>query len=220
MKKIEHNFVFTFVLLLMILFKCGCDKRITPEEISRWNAKEIIKEATIGYCEDVLKDEKMSDNSKSLATLALKKWKNGKLDSEPILIFAMIARSPKTEKIALSLGISDEDSDIAGIGIREIHKEKGDTKKIIEEEYPVFGYGQLISSYNIIYAKTRNNSELKNESDWKNYLLNKNWKKEAQPDLYVSIPDNNNGIYVDVWVYDHLGNKSNMIQLENRLTSK
>ncbi|KPK77777.1 MAG: hypothetical protein AMJ79_02225, partial [Phycisphaerae bacterium SM23_30] len=86
----------------------------------------------------------ISEKYKSRAKVALQKWKNDKLDPEPILIRPGLVQPQDSNDIYLAIEASDEDNDIVGILVREKHVKSNEQVIFIEEEYPFFENQQVI----------------------------------------------------------------------------
>ena len=211
-KHIGIRLIVVFVLILAHIMSCR-DSDSTREK------EEYIRLASIGLCKKLLVNPKATEHTKSLAQLTLQKWENNRLDPEPILMFAVLTRLRGKESIRLLLGISDEDADVAGVAIRERHMESNGQISIIEEEYPVFGYGLTITAAQMIPIKIRKGNERKNEQHWKNYLEIGVWDRDMRPDLWVSNPQPGK-VDVEIWVYDHAGHKSEPVSLKALPESK
>jgi hypothetical protein len=193
-------------LAVCLLIVAGCDSSSLP------NDEEIRRRLIISHCESALANEQLSRQAKSRARLALLKWDNSSLDPEPIVIEAFLAQARDSKEARMGIGISDEDNDVAGIGVREEHVRPNGGAIIIEEEYPVFGF-QSIGCLQLIPVQIRIGTERKNHEDWQRYLNRGVWEKEMIPDLWISIPRPGT-VDVKVWVYDHAGHKSQLVPLE------
>jgi hypothetical protein len=131
-------------------------------------------------------------------------------------LFAVLTKNKTKGYIRLSLAISDENGDVAGIVIREKHVKSNGEIEVIEEKYPVFGYGLTITSTQSLPFEIRSGNERKNEKQWQNYLEIGIWDREMRPDLWISIPESGKK-EIEVWLYDHGGHKSNTVLLENKI---
>lgn len=216
MKNIKLKYVLIFLSFLCVSIIAFLFYSYTSSPTDREN---YIRIASVGMCERLLSNPKIPKYVRSSAELALEKWENGRIDPEPILLFAALTKNRTKGYIRLSLAISDENGDVAGIGIREKHVKSNSEIEIIEEEYPVFGYGLTITSTQSLPFEIRSGNERKNEKQWQNYLEIGIWDRDMRPDLWISIPESGEK-EVEVWVYDHGGNKSNTVQLENKVTDE
>lgn len=196
-----------YAVLIIPYFRARDSSSVDDDE-------ELRRAACIGYCESVLADPKASRFCKSLAREALQKWANERVDPEPILVHLMLldAEPERGKPFSLGLGVSDEDNDMAGIGVREEHIDSNGQVMVIEEEYPVFGY-QSVGSLQMIRVKIREHGERKNHQVWQEYLDMEGWRGDAMPDLWVSKPDPGK-VEVKIWLYDHAGHKSELVPLE------
>ncbi|MHC4336182.1 MAG: hypothetical protein ACYSUV_20900, partial [Planctomycetota bacterium] len=132
-------------------------------------------------------------------------------DREPILIRVGLDEAEGDEGARLWVGISDEDNDVAGIGIREEYVGPDGQINTLEETYPVFGY-RSIGAFQSIPVVIRKAGQRKSEADWLEYLNRGIWNIERIPDLWISMP--RPGVRVKIWVYDHAGHKSDIVTLE------
>jgi hypothetical protein len=211
LKYVLMFFVFFCVLIIVFLFY---HYKSPPTD-----RENYIRFASVGMCERLLSNPKIPKYVRSNAELALRKWENSRIDPEPMLLFAALSKHKTKGDIRLILAISDENGDVAGIEIREKHVKSNGEIEVIEEEYPIFGYGQTITSTQFQPVKVRIENELKNEQQWKNYLEIGVWDREFEPDVWISIPESGKR-EVEVWVYDHGGHKSNTVLLENKIADE
>ena len=209
MRKLEMCLVFSGLLVFFIL---GCRKNFSDEEIRR--------QYSIACCKDALNNPYLPERARALAKEAIDKWNNNYLDPQPILINASLLYFKHNQSFALDLILSDEDEDVAGIGVREFHKDIDSRTMKIEEKYPVFG-SQAIGGSQLPSVRIRNNPvvDRKDEEKWQSYLDNGMWDRDVQPDLWISrpIPEK---LEVEVWVYDHAGHKSGSVALGHKCKSE
>jgi len=210
--RISWSKIYCLLILIILALTTNCDKSANRKE------KKEIREASITFCKRFLGDPNLPERVRFFTRLAIQKRENNSLDSEPILIRALLARPERMETVTLALAISDEDGDVAGIGVRERRIGASGDSIIIEEEYPVFGYQSLrIATFQIIPVAIRKDDERKNEQLWEKYLETGVWKRDVIPPIWVSLPVPGK-TDVEVWVYDHAGHKSEAIPLENKMT--
>ncbi|MBN2512708.1 MAG: hypothetical protein JXB18_07195, partial [Sedimentisphaerales bacterium] len=116
----------------------------------------------------------------------------------------------KTGELYLDLYLSDEDFDVAGIIISEIHKNPGKPDIAFEEKYPLFAdYSAGLPEQLRIYIRTF--PELrKSEEKW-NFYVQKGSYIEGYPPIKVSIPSL--CITVSLSIYDEKGHLSNAAPL-------
>lgn len=207
------NTVLTLSLILVPIYVFGCEKSSPPVE------DEFIRRRSVRFCRKVIADPKSSKHAKSLAEEILRKRDNDIIDPEPVLVDAGLTQPEGRHVTILVVGISDEDGDLAGIGIRELHAKPDGYSLSIEEEYPVFGYASTkAASYYIFKATIRKGNERKNEKDWKEYLDAGLWDRDHMPYLWISVPEPGK-IDIEIWVYDHAGHKSELVTLDNWIPS-
>ena len=199
----------TIFLLALIIFVSSCSKGPTEEE--------YLRERGIDNCERILQIPTISEKYKSRAKVALQKWKNDKLDPEPILIRPGLVQPQDSNDIYLAIEASDEDNDIVGILVREKHVKSNEQVIFIEEEYPFFENQQVIpAGVHIIPVMIRKNNERKSEKHWKIFTDIGISHKDLLPFVWISIPVPGK-IEVEVSVYDQKGHKSAPVFLENYL---
>jgi hypothetical protein len=209
-------------IIVCLLFLCLVLAGLLPHFVRRpsksWfeDKDQRIREMNVGFCEDLLANPRVTVHPRSLTQTALKKWQNGRLDPEPVLMFAVLVQNKRTKPPLLILALSDEDGDVASIRITERHFEENKKVLLIEEEYPVFGYGQVICSYNFVPIEIRTSNERKDQQAWQNYLDVGIWKREAMPTIWISLPKPSE-TNVEIQVYDHAGHESNPVPLENKI---
>jgi hypothetical protein len=200
------------LILIILALTTNCDKSAIRKE-----EEKEIREASIIFCKRFLVHPELPERVRFLARLVIQERENNSLDPEPILIRALLARPDRMEIITLALAVSDEDGDLAGIGVREQRIGSSGKSIIIEEEYPVFGYQSLrIATFQIITVAIRKDNERKNEELWQKYLDTGVWKRDAIPPVWVSVPVPGK-TDVEVWLYDNAGHKSEAISLGNSL---
>jgi hypothetical protein len=201
LRRILFLVVFTAPIILP-----GCDRSSPPSD------EDIRRAGTMGYCKGVLRNPRLPKEVRARAQVALCKWEDGHVDPEPILIHAVLEQGEGDNGAWLGAGISDEDNDAAGIGVREEHIGAEGEKHIVEETYPVFGY-RSIGGFQSIPVVIRKAGQRKNEADWEKYLNRGIWNRELIPDLWISMPSPGK-VEVKIWVYDHAGHKSDVVPLE------
>ena len=173
--------------------------------------------------------------------LALNKYQNHKLDTEPIFLAAWM-REDSLNNYSLCIEVFDEDMDLLGIIIKEELLDPNGNKNTIEEKYPIYIYDPFVMAVSgcSIPVSIRINDQRKDEKSWDDYLskdlsylreqANKydysdhsvdlgidyvdildQWIK-ALPIIWISNPKLNN---VSIWLqaYDKNGNKSNFVKL-------
>ena len=189
---------------------------LRPQKSWFENKEQRIRDVSVVLCERLLANPHISGHPRSLARIALKKWQNRRLDPEPVLMFAVLARNERAKSPLLVLAMSDEDGDVASIEITERHFEAGREILLIAEEYPVFGYGLVTSSSRIPPVKIRRGDERKNEEAWQSYLDAGRWRIETIPTMWISLPEPGK-TEIQVAVRDHAGHKSNAVPLDNTI---
>ena len=167
------------------------------------------------------------------AALALSKWQNGRLDSEPIMLCAMLSKTIGRETKNLSFFAFDEDMDIVGFGIVEEYADANGLRTILTEEYDTVGKGpyppdEAVQAFGFI-IQIRDAGQRKDVQRWNEYLKAESGDVNAardlvpagktlpvMPPIWISIPEPNR-IDVHVYVYDRQGHKSERIVVRNSI---
>jgi len=165
--------------------------------------------------------------------LALSKWQNGRLDSEPILLCAELAKPIGMETKDLAFYIFDEDKDIVGFGIVEEYVDANGLSTTLTEKYDTVGNGpyppdEAVQAF-VFQVQIRNAGQRKDVQQWNEYLEAKSRDVEAgrelppvgkawhiRPPIWISIPEPNR-VDVYVYVYDRQGHKSERIGVSNSI---
>lgn len=208
-KEIKTWFAALGVLIAFIL---GCPKDNLEEKPGEFTCKDSIR-----FCKTILRNPRLPKRSKSLAESALRKWKNDKLDPDPILIRAVLVRPERKRDYILVLQSCDEDHNTLGVVITEVNKKKNGHTVNIKEDYPVYINEPFTHNIlKLVTVKIRKNEELKDEEQWQNYLDVGVQNKDPIPDVWISVP-NPSKIEIEIQIYDREGRKSAPVILENFL---
>jgi hypothetical protein len=174
--------------------------------------KEIFNKLGPRSLERYFNSHKLPEDESARGHLAITQWENGKVDPRPILIYAKIIRDEEDLRV-LCMYFSDEDSDVAGFGIKEEHFVAGDKPCIVEETYPLF----IRSSPSCVWISVcdielRNEKKQKDERLWQEYINKKDKDTaEIKPPIIISLPEPNQ-VDVWIWLYDRAGNKSEPVK--------
>ena len=218
----------SIVLLLMLI---GCEKK--PDKQEEFDSVSYV-------LNERLKHPSSPIVVRQRAELAMSKWKNGIVDSKPILIEAYMLKAEGIEQIDLALTILDEDRDVIGFAIKEKPFSSNATPMILVEEYPAYIHCLpfTICDIHLVPIHIRVAHQQKDVKLWDKYLgidyegLFKEYERkhtlsddivypevfweETFPPVWVSLPVPNK-IDVSIWVYDKDGNKSEPVKLLNFL---
>jgi len=195
--------VLLFIALLFVAnFTCGCHEK-----------KDLRRVVAESHCKDIIENPEVPERRKELAKKVLNGWNNKVLDPEPILVHAgyLYPQDPNKDYLWLLLTMSDEEYDIAGFVVKEIHK-NSNSNYIIEEIYPVFPESVIGHFQSLHFSERRDLSHIKDEKAWNNYL-NSGAKKDIlyrrnkYPVIWLSLP-NEPTVEVEILIYDSAGNKS------------
>jgi len=163
--------------------------------------------------------------------LALSKWQNGRLDSEPILLSAALGKPVGRETGRLSFYTFDEDKDIVGFGIVEEYTDSNGSRTTLTEEYETtekrqYPRDEAVQSF-IVRVEIRDAGQRKDEQRWNEYLEAKPDDVDARGDLapagetlpamppiWISIPEPNH-VDVRIYTYDQQGHKSQPFRVVN-----
>jgi hypothetical protein len=184
--------------VLAIISLVGCSDR-----------KDERPSIAMQACERILRKKEFSPSAKAIAKQTLAQWQNDVLDPVPVLMDAQYTYT-KTGELYLDLYMSDEDFDVSGIIVSEIHKNSGKPDIAFEEKYPVFAdYSAGLPEQLRIYIRTF--PELrKSEEKWNFYVQKGNYI-EGYPPIKVSISSPH--ITVSLSIYDEKGHVSNAAPL-------
>lgn len=167
------------------------------------------------------------------AELALSKWQNARLDSEPIMLCATLAKTIGREIKGLSFFAFDEDMDIVGFGIVEEYADANGLRTTLTEEYDTVGKGpyppdEAVQAFSFI-IQIRDAGQRKDVQRWNEYLKAESDDVEpardlvpagrtsrVRPPIWISIPEPNH-VDVYVYVYDRQGHKSDRIRVRNSI---
>jgi hypothetical protein len=200
-------------LLLLVwvgaLLSAGCTKEEEEEE----DLRPVIAQRA---CRELADASQAAADTRALARKVLEGWANNKVDSEPVLVHACRGRRLEGDHFMLLLTMSDEDFDIAGIGVREVHADGNSPEYTLEEDYPVFsvpviGHPQLIEFRGREHLQQR-----KDEQAWRDYSkgnVRVSYLREERPTIWISVPDPPR-VKVKLWIYDSAGNRSRAVPLE------
>lgn len=194
------------VLLFMICLTLGCSKE-----------KDVRRMIAENSCKDILDNPAIPQRTRKLARKVLEGWNNRVLDPEPVLIHAGYGQK-RNKDYRLFLTMSDEEYDIAGIYVREVHKQPDGQILTIEEDYPLF-VRSSIGHFQLVRFQERDNHQRKNDKAWANYLETGEWGSRREPTVWISAP-NPPIVEVELWIYDFAGNKSEPVSLEYGLPGK
>lgn len=204
---------FYSLLCIVLLFMTSCDR------LSEDNSFESLpREITIDICKTIIQSPLTSNRAKSLARKALDGWSNNFLDTFPILIHAGFLTYEDKDYLLLTLIMSDEDADIAGISVREVHRQSDGKEEVIQEEYPLF-VRSSIGHHQLVKFTKRDHGERKDYDSWNTYVQNATWGEDPTPDVWISLPKPGQ-IDVEIQIYDRAGNKSESLPLEKGLVYK
>jgi hypothetical protein len=179
--------------------------------------KDIRLEIIENSCEDIIKAQHASADTKRRAQEVLDGWKNGRPDVRPILIHAGYFVGSETGHYIFAPAMSDEQFDIAGFVVREVHAEGNSEPVTIEERYPVFpgpgiGHAQLVA-----LEERKGVTERKDDEAWQRYLDAGDereiiYRRREYPRILISLPEPPN-VVVEIWLYDFAGNESAPVRL-------
>jgi hypothetical protein len=197
-------------LTLCVLAFCAAGCRKSREDVD-W--AEFLREVSIGLCKSIIESPQRSERAKKLAKKAIDGWDNGILDAVPILIDARFEKVAAPNHCRLHLDMSDEEMDIAGIHIKEVHQQPDGQSVVIEEDYPLF-VRCSVGHYQWPSFKERGPGDRKDEALWGGYVEKGKWLSDRPyPTVWISIPTVGE-IDVEISVYDSGGNMSEPLALQ------
>ena len=177
---------------------------------------ELDQMTSVDFCQSIIADGNMASDVRLRAKRVLAQRQNKTTDPEPILVLASLSHL-ESGLLIMVLGFSDEDGDVAGVTVRE-ENETGEGKgNVLIESYPVWGETKVkAATYYFTPINIRESNERKDEDAWREYLERGDWTPKRQPPLWISLPQEGR-VRVQVRVYDHVGNTSNFVEVENML---
>ena len=213
----------TFARLLLVAIMLaagitGCKRDPALRELNR------LKEYNI---------EKGFDIEEQRVESALSKWQNGRLDREPIMLWAQLGKPIGMETKDLTFFTFDEDKDIVGFGIVEECVDANGLRTTLTEEYKTTGNGpyppdEAVQGF-AFGVQIRDAGQRKDVQQWNAYLEAKSRDVESgrelppvgkawhiMPPIWISIPEPNHAD-VYVYVYDRQGHKSERIVVRNSI---
>jgi hypothetical protein len=186
--------------------------------------------------EAVMHDEKMPPGVRERAKTALTRlrtrWAEGLHTPEPLLIGATLCRS-RDEGTALNIIAFDEDSDTAGIRVKEQHVDPNGRSTGIAEDYPAFARGKdfVFDLFPLLAVTIRDKGQRKDQSEWEAYLIDSiDWLIQEKgretkthrsyglnrPPVWVSRPRPGT-VRVFVCLYDRQRHESDYVEVEDAL---
>ncbi len=161
---------------------------------------------------------------KQRADLALSRWQDETLDSQPILFWSALTR-PSGCPITLVLDFYDEDMDVIGFGVEERYINPTGTDEVRREKYPVYVHGLLwgnVINTVSVPVSIRDSNQRASVGEWDRYIRGsdidvnipmsrEDWESTLPP-VWVSRPDPN-VVEVKVYLYDRTGQESEPVQL-------
>jgi len=178
--------------------------------------------------------EHVSPQERELAQRAIRRWDNGVVDPEPILVEASLQRGKLDEytgrmtyglmgkvssraPAALNLVVVDEDRDLLGVRIKERYVLPNGVESSFEETYPAYIDGVQKTMYTgatVIPVHLRTGNRVKDEEQWRAYVDQAEHptdsKKMPTPRIWITAPDPN-AVEVSVSIYDQQGHESEAI---------
>ena len=218
-----------FVLTIIIITLGGCKKeKVDLKELMDIGARDLLVSAS--------KKTSWPSDVRSRAKSALGKLDNGILDTEPILVQALIEVIEPNNKPALFVIFFDENKDLRGFRIKERYTNSDRSTTTLDEDYPVFvnTLDTIIAAYVRFPIHIRDKNQRKDKFAWLEYA-NRNLDElirlniderhrdssgnrpqgipfEKTPPIYISVPDPNR-VKVEISIYDRAGNESDSIEL-------
>ena len=227
MRNIRISFPLVTTAILITL--SGCKKEnVDLEELMDHGARDLLTSAA--------KKTAWPPDMRSRAKAALAKLDNGILDTEPILLRAIIDTVEPNNEPALFIIYFDENKDLRGLRIKERYIDPNGSITTLEEDYPVFvnTLSTIIAAYIRFPIHIRDKDQRKDKYAWLEYsnrnldeLIRLNIDERQRnssdnhpqdipfkktPPIYISVPDPNK-VNVEISIYDKAGNESDSIEL-------
>ena len=208
----QERLTVSLIVAIVFVFLSGCKQEK--------DARQMIAENS---CKEIMESEAFPGSTRKKARKVLGNWKNSVVDPEPVLVHAGYGKDPCDGQSLLFLTMSDEDFNISGFAIREVHQNPGPSQiLVIKDQYPVFpkiGKGEFAL---IRFQKRQLLTDRKVEHVWSEYSAQTPnaqrlaYSEKKSPAIFISYPDAEN-IEIELWVYDYSGNVSGSVQLEQGL---
>jgi len=181
--------------------------------------KDVCASGIEGMCRYILKNPRFSRRTKDIAKKVLHGWKDDVRDPTPVLIYAGYGLPSDGNDCRLMLVMSDEEFDIAGFKVREVHK-TGPSAVTVEESYRIFPDHKIGDHQLLRFRQRETPLQRKNEEDWARYVNLPAKEKlmaygrREYPDVLLSLP---NPPAVEVWIsiFDLSGRQSEAVPLEH-----
>jgi hypothetical protein len=226
---INARILFLSIATIILIILVGCKKEnVDLEEVMDHSARDLLTSAA--------KKTAWPSDVRSRAKSALEKLDNGILDTEPILVQAIIDVVEPNNEPALFIIFFDENKDLRGLRIKERYTNSDRSTTTIEEDYPVFvnTLDTIVAAYVRFPIHIRDKDQRKDKCAWLEYanrnldeLIHLNIDErhrdssdtrpqgipfEKTPPIYISVPDPNR-VDVEASIYDREGNESDSIDL-------
>jgi len=195
-----------FVLSSLVVCSCRRDKE---------DARRVVVK---GMCRDILSHPELSERTKRIAERVLTNWNNEVLDPEPILVYAGCSRNSDKPYHILLLEMADEEFDVVGFKVTEVHRSDPNAF-VIEESYPVFPENRIGHPQLVRFQPRQTASQRKNEEDWDAYtnLVPQErraiYRRGGYPVVWISLPDPPT-VEVEISIFDSSGIESEPVPLE------
>ena len=130
----------------------------------------------------------VDEQTKLIAQNAWEKWRNGRLDPEPQLLAAGYFREESGHFVLVPL-FSDEDFDLSGLGVSEIHRSADGREQVIEERCPIFETEHYEYRAEVWFDE-RTGDERLGVKAWDLYAEAKGTRLDESPAVWISLPKN------------------------------
>ncbi len=239
MERTQINTTRALCRLLVLALLCGSttstgapnESRETSDSASEW--LEQVHHPEIYYLRTTPNSKHASPEKRELARKILRRWDNGVVEPEPILLDAWLTKGTLDESTgqmrydwmfdpsgtapaALYLMVVDEDDDLLGIRIREKYVLPNGVESSFEETYPacIDGRQRSFLGATLIPVHLRLGNRVKDEAQWQAYAdqagRRDDSRKMTQPRIWITEPDPN-AVMVSVSVYDRKGHESGVV---------
>lgn len=190
-------------ILSCILMFTGCDCDEEEDSFRRTSCRRM--------CLVLSKNTLLNEETRLIAQNASEKWQNDRLDPEPHLLVAWYSEA-EDGYWSLDLKFSDEDFDLSGLGVSEIHHTADGDKQVIEERYPIFETRPFTRGARVRFKERAGDQRIDIEA-WALFAETKGTRPDEYPVIWISLPENK-GRDVKVWLYDRKGHESNRLPLK------
>ena len=196
----KYNKILLLFSISMVICLSGCKKKGTVDDLTAVRLHRIV-----------INNPKHPKEARQLAERAVLLWDNDKVDSEPVLIEAVISSSKEKNDKYLGVIYYDEDKDLLGIIVEERPRSNDDV--VLIEKYPIYNDESCPYVVDVVGTEItlRAKGVLKDEKLWDEFSSSELSETLMAPPVLISLPSEEIDVYITL--YDRQGNQSNKVKL-------